>query len=724
MKPMLSVVVMLVAALALANRPELSPRQIAERNRALMEAFSRSVVTVRYYFQKTAEGENPKLQVPYLCPNCNRTHYHDANVSVEKNIPMEISGFAVGTDRVLVQDLMLPTNIIGRIAVATPSGEVAATEFERAPGEDALALKLDRPLADVKPLDFTGIEPKTPKYFYLTREEGVTVSGIKETEIANLTHMVELNRDVYKGRPNTIVIDERNQAVTLSFKLQYALGEENFRAPSAWTWESANAFHARRNALKARLAKSVFPVYIQLEAKPKDERAGLPNWRMEDNEVKNDIDTIGITLENGKVLVLSSLSQSATARLQRMEMTLADGSKHELAFAGSLKEYGALLATCSSAQPAPLRFARRPVVEYLGTRAVSCLIKNRGGKVEFRDMTVACSGLKRVEDNESIAGFESYAGMTVGYEDRESDQMLQVDDQGDIISLTLAKRQTRNHYSSSKPIAGSKLVALSEAPELDPENIPRKEDERRRVAWFGADVQTAGADVIRAKKASSYLGRWSERSPLVTAVAPSSPAAEAGVKEGDILISVRAVGDDREDPLSVDNDYTSRIDWNELFEMAQFIDAAELRGMTPWPCMEGGVNETFAKFGIGREVEVAWVRDGVRMTGKCKLTLAPVHFENAPKKRSKDLGMTVCDMTDEVRKYFKLDADAPGVVVVKLKSGGPAAVAGLKPFEIITDVNGNGIKDAKDFAEKTKDEKKLTFSVRRLTTTRVVPINL
>ena len=84
--------------------------------------------------------------------------------------------------------------------------------------------------------------------------------------------------------------------------------------------------------------------------------------------------------------------------------------------------------------------------------------------------------------------------------------------------------------------------------------------------------------------------------------------------------------------------------------------------------------------------------------------------------------MTVCDMTYEVRKFLKLGDDAPGVVVAKVKSGDVADVAGIRPLEIVVDVNGEGVTSAKDFLSKTKDKKELTFTVRRLNATRIVPI--
>ena len=59
-----------------------------------------------------------------------------------------------------------------------------------------------------------------------------------------------------------------------------------------------------------------------------------------------------------------------------------------------------------------------------------------------------------------------------------------------------------------------------------------------------------------------------------------------------------------------------------------------------------------------------------------------------------------------------------------LKGGGTAAVAGIRPLELILEVNGENVVSAKDFVEKTKGKKDLTFTVRRLTATRMVPIKL
>ena len=81
-------------------------------------------------------------------------------------------------------------------------------------------------------------------------------------------------------------------------------------------------------------------------------------------------------------------------------------------------------------------------------------------------------------------------------------------------------------------------------------------------------------------------------------------------------------------------------------------------------------------------------------------------------------------MTFEVRSYFKFDDKAPGIVIARVKPGSPAAVAGLKPFELVTEVNGEKVSGAKDFAAKIKGKADLVFAVRRLAQTRMVKIHV
>ena len=128
----------------------------------------------------------------------------------------------------------------------------------------------------------------------------------------------------------------------------------------------------------------------------------------------------------------------------------------------------------------------------------------------------------------------------------------------------------------------------------------------------------------------------------------------------------------------------------------------------------------FTKLGIGTKVVLAWASGGEKHEAELVLEQAPVHYRTARRIRNRTLGLVAADLTFEVRAYLKLADDAPGVVITKMQEGSPAAVAGLRPFEVITSVNGEDVPSSKRFAEMIKGQKDLTFSVRRLDATRIV----
>ena len=212
---------------------------------------------------------------------------------------------------------------------------------------------------------------------------------------------------------------------------------------------------------------------------------------------------------------------------------------------------------------------------------------------------------------------------------------------------------------------------------------------------------------------------------LVTRVWPGTPAVAAGLKEGDVLLTVRLAKSHRQVQLS-DNDTSGGFDISDYFDSEDFGGGmfSSMGAVAPWPNVESGVNAEFTRLGIGKDVVVAYARDGERREAAMKLEQAPVHFQTAKRIKNKELGIKVADMTFEVRGYFKLGDDAPGVVVEKVQPGHPAAIAGVRPLEIITHVNGEPVMSAKDFAKKAKSSRTITFSIRRLAATRVVRIEL
>lgn len=733
---MRSLVISMTLAAALAGiataepKAAATPRERAAENRALVARYANSVATVRYYTKRNADGEKADFSVPYKCPNCSGTHWRTGGENAAKGIPAEFAGYVIAPDRVLMKDLRVRGEFVVRIEVVCAGETVRAVEFERCPDQEALVLKTERPLAKAKPLKFTGGgEPKDPRYFFLVRENGESVAGVSRSRMGDFRHHVEIGRDFYAGVPNTLVLDESGAAVTIALQDRCELGKETFSSPATWRREPAAAYFRRLAELEKRLRQSVFPVYVQLEARPKDEGLGLERMiRMESGSSadNNDLDTTGILLEGGNVLVQLTMPGEATARLAKLEATLPDGKKAALKFVGSNDGIGGLVAVFASGVPKglrPLRLDRRTALGLLDEELAVFSYLNRGGKLDMKCRTGRVAKFVRTEGNEIEPAIPTRSGQGAS-----ACECLALTRSGDLVALAMDSRERNGDWRSSslqETYAGRRLAALVDAPKFDAENVPRAPDDRMRTAWLGVEVQAANADIVREKRALSYFnGQSADRAALVTSVAANSPAAKLGIRTGDILLTVRSVGSDDETRLRVARDIGGEFDWNEAFENARFTEVANTGRITPWPDAEGGVNAEFTKFGVGAKVVVAWVSDGHRREGETRLALAPVHYRNAPRARVTDLGLTVADLTREVRAYFKFADNAPGVVIAKLKSGGPAAVAGLKPLELVIQVDGVDVKDAKDFAAKVKGKRDLTLSVRRLQATRVVPIKL
>ena len=177
------------------------------------------------------------------------------------------------------------------------------------------------------------------------REDGLTVSGIAGSKMAAFKHYAEAGLSLYEGNSNTLVLDEQGEAVTVALDEKVVLGKETFTSPTEWKTEPAAKRDERRTALLARVGRGVLPVYLQFEANSKDEGRGSRfRWSSDDN-VKNDLDTVGVVLAGGKVLVLAKIAAADTARLVKLEATLPDGKKASLVFEGSYAEEGALAAT-------------------------------------------------------------------------------------------------------------------------------------------------------------------------------------------------------------------------------------------------------------------------------------------------------------------------------------------------------------------------------------------
>lgn len=170
--------------------------------------------------------------------------------------------------------------------------------------------------------------------------------------------------------------------------------------------------------------------------------------------------------------------------------------------------------------------------------------------------------------------------------------------------------------------------------------------------WLGVSIQQVTPDVAES------LGLDQAKGALVASVTDGSPAAEAGVKQGDVILSF--AGD----------------------EIATVRDLTRAVAATP-----KGARET---------VQV-WRSDD---TQSLKVTIGEAPAEMAAVARRTDqgvelasVGLTLAALDENTRERFGLAEDAKGVLITRVAPGSSAMEYGLRAGDLIISVNQTDVED-------------------------------
>ena len=182
--------------------------------------------------------------------------------------------------------------------------------------------------------------------------------------------------------------------------------------------------------------------------------------------------------------------------------------------------------------------------------------------------------------------------------------------------------------------------------------------------WIGATFQRVTSDIARS------MGLRRPRGALVTRVIPNSPAAQAGLKVGDLVIGVGKR--DVESPA-----------------------ALEYR---------------LALFEIGRRVRLRVLRRGEELRIRVRLERPPETVEPELQLiagRSPLSGAKVANLSPRLAVRLNLPADKTGVAVVDVDRGSPAARLGLRQGDIIVRIQGDAVSTSQQLAEVTARRNRL-----------------
>jgi serine protease Do len=155
---------------------------------------------------------------------------------------------------------------------------------------------------------------------------------------------------------------------------------------------------------------------------------------------------------------------------------------------------------------------------------------------------------------------------------------------------------------------------------------------------------------------------------LVSQVTAGSPAAEGGLKQGDVL---------------------REIDGRKI------VNA-------------GALQVAVSQIAPGTTVAFGILRDGKPTTVKVKVGEFHAKTETADKDEDGEqahgkLGLTIATLTDEAREQAKIPADVKGVFVDEVRPGSPTDEAGIAAGDAILEINRHKVESPEAFAKQMKE---------------------
>ncbi len=192
-----------------------------------------------------------------------------------------------------------------------------------------------------------------------------------------------------------------------------------------------------------------------------------------------------------------------------------------------------------------------------------------------------------------------------------------------------------------------------------------------RRGWLGVRIQQVTPDIAES------LGLTKAQGALVAGVNDGGPADKANIHSGDIIL---------------------KFNGHEVDEMR-------------------ALPRIVAETAVGKTVPVVVWRDGKEVTLQSPVGELPDEVQQASMDTGKapapakspeisGLGARVAPITDELRDQFKLQADQKGVVVTDVAPDGPAAARGLKPGDVIVEVQQEPVSSADDVTKQLQKYRK------------------
>lgn len=681
----------------------------------IAKALLPSLVQVEYQLQHD-KGELPTQSGwGERCPNCGNIHGNDLEDLIKNEQPLTSCGFLISPNQVVSEDTQIHPRFIKAIQVRQGDKLVPARIAGYPLQQNGVLLEIEQKLPDAKPLSF---DAKKSGPFLAVQYQPLNGQwNISITPVSDKVTVPQHSSPFIALSIGSLVIDKGGNAVGISMKDEISI-DDSWKGSPANAWPALDA--DKMKAALGKLTETADAGLVRVRLNFRSPQAKTPASRYsygsddkEGNETEKNV--TGLVLADNHLLILADLKPKVTARLQRITVFGPDGKSVGAKFTSSLKDYGALVATTES-----------PIGKALPLSSESIL---QSRNQLLLGAWIAIKGEKRVAhySHSRIASFDfGWRNQIYPKTADTSDDLFLFNTKQELVALPISRREkaAKNTYSRNEQkelTAIQYLTKVVKNPEqhTDPANVPLTEEEENRLAWLGVELQPMTEELARVNQVSEYT-RDGEVGAMVTYVYADSPAAKAGIEPGYILLRVRTA--ENPVPMEVEleeNAFQEAFPWDRLDEVQ---DRYFERIPAPWPSIENSFTRQLTDLGNGTAYTAEFFHDGKILEKNFTVVAGPMHYNSAPRFKADALGLTVRNLTYEVKRYLQRRDDEPGVVISKIEPGSKAAVSGIKPFEVITHINDQPVRSIDEFQSLVTQTGELKIAIKRMAKGRIVKI--